>query len=421
MHAKNFLHRSSPGRNKRFNATREGDLNTCFELVKAGAWEPMLCSWRRVLAALLAALLASTLRAAHAGARHTVCLRAVPGCARFRGGAAPPASDPEGELSDLVETAATPSISGAQQHAFLAAREALHRIRKQGRVPSAHTYHNVLSVCMSSIGRGSATVADARRVVDDMVGDGLIVGAHEMVYVLDCLAEAASTGSRGEAQAEDVNVRVLAELYAEVKSRGLWGEGDGLGFEGVESLLSSSLAVGRLEREKGVDAGSGGSGEEYRRLVIEATREVQRLLWDLPGHDSAAATDVRTCDEGGLPQVAGVDERSARNCGCCSELGVSGWGRDCDTCDQDGVAWQDGLGRETGREADAHECFRLLTLVSCEAVRRGSAGVDLADGVCVSVCLCWCLHVCACASASALASASGSVRGAPDYWPDKVY
>ena len=383
MHTKNFLHRSSPGRNKLCDATREGDLNTCFELVKAGAWEPMLCSWRRVLAALLASTLGPQL-GAPAGARHTVCLRAVPpGCARFRGGAAPPASDPEGELSDLVETAATPSISGAQQHAFLAAREALHRIRKQGRVPSAHTYHNVLSVCMSSIGRGSATVADARRVVDDMVGDGLIVGAHEMVYVLDCLAEAASTGSRGEAQAEDVNVRVLAELYAEVKSRGLWGEGDGLGFEGVESLLSSSLAVGRLEREKGVDAGSGGSGEEYRRLVIEATREVQRLLWDLPGHDSAAATDVRTCDEGGMSQVAGVDARSARNCGGGSELGVSGWGRDCDTCDQDGVAWQDGLGRETGREADAHECFRLLTLVSCEAVRRGSAGVDLADGVCV--------------------------------------
>ena len=381
----------------------------------------MLGFWRRVLAA---GMLASTLGpqlAAPAAARHTVCLRAVPGCARFRGGAAPPASDPEGELSDLVETAATPSRSGTQQSAFLAAREALHRIRKQGRVPSAHTYHNVLSVCMSSIGRGSATLADARRVVDDMVGDGLIVGAHEMVYVLDCLAEAASTGSRGEAQAEDVNVRVLAELYAEVKSRGLWGEGDGLGFEGVESLLLSSLAVCRLEREKGV--GAGGSGEEYRRLVIEATREVQRLLWDLPGPDSAAATDVRTGDEGGLRQLAGADERLARNCGGRSELGVSAWGPDCNTCDKDGAVCQDGLGRDTGREADAHECFRLLMLVSCEAVRRGRAGVDLADGVCVcvSVCRCWCLHACVCACASPLASASGSVRGAPDYWPDKVY
>ncbi|MGB1601693.1 MAG: hypothetical protein ACPIOQ_53680, partial [Promethearchaeia archaeon] len=59
--------------NKLFDATRKGDLNTCFELVKAGAWEPMPCSWRRVLAALLASTLGPEL-AAPAAARHTVCL-----------------------------------------------------------------------------------------------------------------------------------------------------------------------------------------------------------------------------------------------------------------------------------------------------------------------------------------------------------
>jgi len=125
-----------------------------------------------------------------------------------------------------------------------------------------------------------------------MAGDSLLLGAQEYIYLLDCLAEVrgGEAEEKGGASSlktprEDANFSVLLEIFAEVKERGLWGvaggkgareEGGGEGgleMEGIQSLLSSCLAVGASERA-GREEGELGEGEQYWNFGVEVMEEV---------------------------------------------------------------------------------------------------------------------------------------------------